>query len=250
MLLPRAASPATPAIERGIATVAILAGLLAAALSGSRSAWLAVPLLLAVYAFSLARGQQPLRRFGWPLAMLVATGLLALVPGVPLGERIVEAIDSLRGSDSLFDPFDTLAVRWELWQVAFATIAEHPLIGGGPGAFRAAMESAAAAGALPTELLRYEHPHNQYLSALVINGLPGLLSLLALFGVPLALAARGLHADCRTTRQTAWSTIAAVAVLAVVALGESIFQRNAGVVWFGLLTALTLARARAESPRD
>jgi O-antigen ligase len=249
ILLPRAASPATEPVERVLAALGLLAGVLAAALSGSRSAWIAVPLLLPVYALVVARGQRPLRRFGWPLALIAAVGLLTLVPGVPLGDRIVDAFDSLQDTNGALDPWDTLAVRWELWTVAAQLIAEHPLVGSGPGAFEAAMASATAAGSLHPELIRYEHPHSQYLSALIINGIPGLLALLALFGVPVLLAARQLGDASRTSRQMAWSTIAAVGVLAVVALGESIFQRNAGIVWFALLTALMLASSRSGATR-
>ncbi len=249
ILLPRAASPATEPVERIVAVLGLLAGVLAAALSGSRSAWIAVPLLLPVYAFVLARGQRPLRRFGWPLALVAAVGLLTLIPGVPLGDRIVDAFDSLQDANGALDPWDTLAVRWELWTVAAELITEHPVIGSGPGAFEAAMASATAAGSVHPELVRYEHPHSQYLSALIINGIPGLVALLALFGIPILLAARRLGAECRTARQMAWSTIAAVGVLAVVALAESIFQRNAGIVWFALLTSLMLACSRSDESR-
>lgn len=249
-LLPRVSSTSVPSAERVAAAIAVLAALIATALSGSRGAWLALPLLLTVYAFSLARGQRPLPRFGWPIAVAVATLLLTLVPGVPLGERVLDAFESIQQADQPLDPWDTLAVRWELWRVAADSIAAHPLLGGGPGAYREALEAAAAAGALDPELLRYEHPHSQYLSALVINGPLGLLALLGLFGVPLVLASRRLASQDRAVRHLGWSVLATVGVLIVVALGESIFQRNAGIVWFAMLTSLTLARTRATEHPD
>ncbi|MBY6204390.1 O-antigen ligase family protein [Halomonas denitrificans] len=245
-LLPRVASASIPPAERTIAALALLLGMLAAALSGSRGAWLALPPLLLVYAFTLAGGQRPIRRFGWPIAVAALTLVLALIPGVPLGDRVAEAIAGLdRPAGAELDPWNTLAVRSELWRVAFDSIAAHPFLGGGPGAFRQALEAAAAGGGLHPQLLRYEHPHSQYLSALTINGPLGLLALLALFGVPLALAARALADPAREVRHLAWAAVAMVTVLAVVALGESIFQRNAGIVWFGLLVALGLARVRS-----
>ncbi len=245
-LLPRLASPSLPTAERTIAALALLFGMLAAALSGSRGAWLALPPLLLLYAFTLAGAQRPLRRFGWPLAIAALTLVLALIPGVPLGDRVADAVTGLdRAAGAELDPWDTLAVRGELWRIAFGSIADHPLLGGGPGAFRQALEDAAAAGELHPQLLRYEHPHSQYLSALTINGPLGLVALLALFGVPVALAARALAHPARDARHLAWAAVAMVTVLAVVALGESIFQRNAGIVWFGLLMALGLARVRS-----
>lgn len=245
-LLPRVASASISAPERTIAAVALLLGMLAAALSGSRGAWLALPPLLLIYAFTLAGAQRPLRRFGWPLAVAALTLVLALIPGVPLGDRVADAVTGLeRSAGTELDPWDTLAVRGELWRIAFESISEHPLLGGGPGAFRQALEDAAADGRLHPQLLRYEHPHSQYLSALTINGPLGLVALLGLFGVPLALAARALGAPARETRHLAWAAVAMVTVLAVVALGESIFQRNAGIVWFGLLVAVGLARVRS-----
>lgn len=245
-LLPRASSSSVPPFERFAAAIAVLAALLATALSGSRGAWIALPLLLTLYVFSLARGQRPLQRFGWPVAVAAAVLVLSLLPGIPLGERFVDAFASIQQAEQPLDPWDTLAVRLELWRVAGDSIAAHPLLGGGPGAYRAALEAAAASSTLNPELLRYEHPHSQYLSALVISGPLGLLALFALFGVPMVLAVRSLASDQRAVRHLAWSAVATVGVLTVVALSESIFQRNAGVVWFALLSSLTLARARAQ----
>jgi O-antigen ligase len=247
ILLPRAASPETGPVERVVTTLGLLAGLLAATLSGSRGAWIAVPILLLIYSLIFARGHRPLRRYGWPLALIVIAGLLSLIPGVPLGDRLLDAIESLKATGVELDPWDTLAVRWELWSVAGGVIADHPWIGAGPGAFQAAMQVATSEGLHP-ELLRYEHPHNQYLSALIINGPIGLIALLALFGVPLLLSRRDLSSSQRNRRSMAWSTFVVVGVLAVVAIGESIFQRNVGIVWFALLTSLTLALTRSAAP--
>lgn len=247
ILLPRAASPDTRPVERVVTAIGLLAGLLAAALSGSRGAWIAVPVLLGVYMLVFARGQRPLRRFGWPLGLILVAALLTLIPGVPLGDRLLDAIDSLKASGVELDPWDTLAVRWELWSVAGGVIAEHPWAGAGPGAFEAAMQVAAADGLHP-ELLRYQHPHSQYLSALILNGPVGLLALLLLFATPLLLARRALASSDRSRRSVAWSTCVVIGVLAVVAIGESIFQRNVGIVWFALLTSLTLALTRSTAP--
>lgn len=247
ILLPRAASPETRPVERAVTTIGLLAGLLAAALSGSRGAWIAVPVLLIAYTLVFARGQRPLRRFGWPLGLILIAALLTLIPGVPLGDRLLDAIESLKAAGAELDPWDTLAVRWELWSVAGGVIAEHPWVGAGPGAFEAAMQVAATEGLHP-ELLRYEHPHSQYLSALIVNGPIGLLALLMLFAPPVLLARRELSSGERRRRHMAWSCCVVIGVLVVVAIGESIFQRNVGVVWFALLTSLTLALTRSTAP--
>jgi len=243
MLLPRVADRDLAPWKRLIAGAAIALGLIASALSGSRGAWLTLVPLLALYLVTMGTRQRPSWRFGLPLAMLLFAVFLSMVPGVPLSERVADAFISLTQDGGLVRE-DTLSVRWALWSLSIEQVREHWLFGVGPGGFRAALEQAVVAGRLPEWMLEYHHPHNQFLSALLIAGLPGLIALCLLFGVPLRRFAMLWQSGLRRTRLIGWSGLAMVAVIAVMGLGESIFQRNSGVVWFALLTAAAYAQVQ------
>ncbi|MGK7296760.1 MAG: O-antigen ligase family protein [Candidatus Wenzhouxiangella sp. M2_3B_020] len=250
MLLPRPADASLDGPTRMAVSAAIALGLIASALSGSRGAWLALAPLLVLYLLTLGARQRPLWRYGVPLAIVAAAVLLALIPGVPLGERVADAVRSLSESGGGLARDDTLAIRWALWDLSIERIGEGWLFGHGPGGFRAALEQAVASGELPAWMLEYHHPHNQLLSVLLIAGLPGIAALALLFGVPLARFARLWRSGLERTRLIGWSGLAAVTVLAVMSLGESIFQRNSGIVWFVLLTAVAYAIVRVRYRRE
>ena len=244
MILPRITDISLTLPARAAFALSAALGLVASALSGSRGAWLAIPVLLIIYMFTVARRDPAQQRFGIPLMVVSVVVAIAFLPGVPLLERLFDAWKSLTVTSPGFSETDTLAVRWHLWKLSGQAIAEHPLFGGGPGLFRTALERAVAQGEANPFLLRYHHPHNQYLSALLTAGIPGLLALVALFGVPGRFCARGLLLSDRQSQYVAWTGLAAVAVVATMAIGESIFQRNSGIVWFALLASVSCALAQ------
>ena len=243
MLLPRISDTHLSPWKRLIAAAAVALGLVASALSGSRGAWLTLAPLLVLYLITLGTRQTPAWRFGLPLSMLAFAVALSMIPGVPLGERVADALTSLSEGGGLARE-DTLSVRWAMWSLSLEQLREHWLFGLGPAGFRDALEQAVAAGRLPDWMLEYHHPHNQFLSAMLIAGLPGLISLCLLFGIPLRRFTMLWQSGLRRTRLIGWSGLAVVAVVAVMGLGESIFQRNSGVVWFALLVASAYAQVQ------
>lgn len=250
MLLPRLTDAELRPALRLLVGLAVLAGLTASALSGSRGAWLALPLLLVLYSSTVGARAPAWIRYGVPLAVLVAAALLTLVPGVPLGQRLADAWASITGSSAALAEEDTLAIRGQLWRLALDTIGQQYGLGGGPGAFRAALEQAVSDGRLAERYLEFHHPHNQYLSVLLIAGVPGLVTLLLLLGVPAWRFITLWRCGLERTRSIGWSGLAAVAVLAVICLSESIFQRNSGIVWFALFTAAATALVQVCQRRE
>lgn len=250
MLLPRVADPESGLAVRLWISLALVLGLTASAISGSRGAWLALIPLLALYLVTLGTRQHPAKRFGIPLLIVALAVVLAFLPGVPLGQRVLDAFAFSGSHAAEIVREDTLAVRWALWQLSFDQLRDAWLFGVGPDGFRAALEAAVEQGRLPGWFLEYHHPHNQFISALLIAGVPGLITLVLLFAVPIGRFARLWRTGLERTRLVAWSGLAAVTVIAVMSVGESIFQRNSGIVWFGLLLAGSYAVVRVRQRRE
>ncbi|MFU8877196.1 MAG: O-antigen ligase family protein [Wenzhouxiangellaceae bacterium] len=250
MLLPRVADAALAWPLRLLAGLAVALGLAASALSGSRGAWIALLPLLLLYWFTLGTRQSRRWQLGLPLAIVVFALLLAFLPGVPIGQRLAEGFSAIGSLTDEISPYDTFAIRLAMWQVALDTVSGNWWTGTGPAGFRSALEEAVASGALQPWFLEYHHPHNQYLSALVIAGIPGLISLLLLFGVPAWRFIQLWHTGLERARLIGWSGLVAVTVLAVMALTESIFQRNSGIVWLALLMATSFALVRVQQRRE
>lgn len=251
MLLPRVADAELRPTARLAMAIALTLGLTASALSGSRGAWLALPPLLLLYVATLGSRQSPAWRFGVPAALLLVAALVSLTPFTPLGDRFAEAVSEIRAwSSGEFIENGTLGMRWQMWSVSLQALGNHWLFGGGPGAFDAILQQAGETGRIDPDLLHYEHPHNQFLSALLIAGIPGLLSFLLLLGLPARRFARLWQTGLARTRMLGWCGLAAMTVLGVMCLSESIFQRNSGIVWFALLTAGSSALVQGRRRRE
>jgi len=243
MLIPRLADERQSNLARAVAGLAIIMAFVANALSGSRGAWLAIPALLAVYLFTAGAGQ-PLRwRLGVPAVMVALSLMVLLNPFLPMSDRLDETLAEISVITTGANGDGGVGLRLQLWDIASSLIGQHPLAGSGPGSFRLALVESVQAGAHPQDLLRYDHPHNQYLSALIAGGAGLLLMLLALFASPVLLVSPLSRQFSRQCRYLAWCALAAGVTVAVIALSESLFERNDGVAWFAFLAAVTTALA-------
>ncbi len=231
------------AVAEGLIVVAIILAFIANALSGSRGAWLAIPVLLAVYLFT-AGVRQPLRlRLGVPAAVLLLSLAVLYLPALPMSERLSETMLELSLLAEGQNGQGGIGLRVQLWDIAAGLIHAEPLIGTGAGSFRQALVDSVQAGAHDPALLRYDHPHNQYLSALIDGG-PLLLALLLLmFLGPILLVSPLSRRYSSQCRYLAWCALAATVTIAVLALSESLLERNDGVIWVAFLLAVTTALA-------
>lgn len=246
MLVPRVGDVRLPAIFRIAAAAAVLMALVASAFSGSRIAWLALPPLLVLYILTLGARQPPGWRFGVPALLATVALIIGLSPLVPISERFIEGAAALPGLIQGRLPAGTLGIRLELWGLAEELIRSHPLLGNGPGIYREALEAAVAAGRLGPEFLEYTEPHSQYLMALIVAGIPGLMALALLLGLPALRFARLWQTGLERTRLLGWCGLTAMTVLATMSLSDSIFERNAGIIWLGIFIAVAggLVQAR------
>ncbi|MFP4207892.1 MAG: glycosyltransferase [Wenzhouxiangella sp.] len=250
MLLPRIGDDRLAVGERVLVAVAVFSGVSASLLSGSRGAWLAALPLLVVYALMFGNRFSRGWRYGLPLAFVGGVIALNLLPQVNMDQRMLEVLRELTAALAGQAEHGGVSERIEMWRVTAGVLTEQPWFGPGAGSFQAAVAEAAAIGEVRAELLAYRHPHNQYLSAMLYAGLPGLAGLVLLFFLPLRRFWILHRSSLDSTTQLAWSGLAAVTMLAVMALSESIFERNIGVVWFTLLVGTGLALVFSERRRE
>lgn len=246
MLLPRISDDQVPLPLRLLAGLGLAGGISASLLSGSRGAWLAALPLLALYLWSFM-DQLPGRwRYRVPILVISAVAALNLLPQVNMHERMLDVAREISAALAGQGIEGGVSERLQMWDIAWELILAQPWLGPGPGAFATAVAEAVAAGEVLPKLVDYRHPHNQFLSALLYAGLPGLLGLILLFGLPLRRFWLMRQSSLISTRQLASCGLAAVAMLAAMAFSESIFERNIGVIWFSLMLATSLALLASE----
>ena len=250
MLLPRIGDNKLSGWQRLLAALGVFGGVSASLLSGSRGAWVAALPLLLLYILIFGHQFSRFWRFGLPVLFLAGVIGLNLLPQVNMDQRLAEVGRELGATLAGQRNEGGVAERLTMWQISTQLVLAQPWLGPGPGQFRPAVAEAVAAGQAHPNLLGYRHPHNQFISALLHAGLPGLISLILLFGLPLRRFWLMQQGSLDSTRMLAWCGLAAVGMLAVMALTESIFERNIGIIWFTLLLSTGLALVASERRRE
>ncbi len=240
--------------------------LIAAALSGTRSAWLAaaITLPIAVWLMSGAIVSKSLRRrlaLGvLAVAGVVVTAAIVVEPDLTqkrLGQAVEQAtryITAETAEQRSAAAASPVGIRFEQWRVALLIFTDNPLFGIGVGNVSDEINRLISTGvaspaieAIEADLGKGSHLHSAYFDALVFKGLTGLVALLCLLFCPIYLALRPEH------RHSGMRDILIVQSLAfaIFSLTEDPFIRNNFISIFLVFTvsavSLLFAEARGRS---
>lgn len=214
----------------------------ASVLSGTRGAWLALPLLLIFGVRHVMRSTH--RR----LELGLAAGALALavVVGWPtLTERVNVTSDNVSRAvvDSKGALDTSLGYRLAMWRISVGMIEDKPWTGQGLSAFPEQMQPWADRLGLQVHFPGggFKNPHNQYLGWAAVHGIAvAVVMLWLVFVLP-----------CVQGRRTAQGGSSAVELLtfvgmtAVFCLTESVLERQRGAAWFVIWIGLLLGSLAA-----
>ncbi|MBM1142717.1 O-antigen ligase family protein [Alcanivorax sp. ZXX171] len=224
--------------RRGWFLLAGVLGVLASVFSGTRGGWVVFPLLLAVLAWAFGEGL-PRRRL-WPLAGVLAAVLIggALLPQSGVRDRVDEAVDNLRDY-AQGDAASSLGARLDMWRAGGRLFVAKPWLGWGEGRLEARRDQWVDQGQYYRGISRYDQLHNDFVDTAARRGLLGLLSLLALYGVPFWLFARHLRArPDRRGRALAAAGLVVITAFAGFGLSQSMLRDVRGLsCYLGLFVA-------------
>ncbi|KXK45797.1 MAG: O-antigen polymerase [Bacteroidetes bacterium OLB10] len=124
--------------------------------------------------------------------------------------------------------YNSTTLRIPLWINAYQVIENNPFTGVGTGDSRAELDSVFLKNKFQYAYQNHFDPHNQYLQTGVILGLAGLTLLLTMFLVPLYYSIRYRH----------YQFICLLIIFMFNMLTESIFERQAGIMFFSFFYSL------------
>lgn len=206
-----------------------LFGLLASGLSGSRGGWIGLPFII-LYLVQQYRDIIP--------KLTLIAGLLTLlmvsVTAYQMSETgIKQRIDQIFSDLEHYEEGHTktsVGTRLELWKGNLIMMAEKPWLGWGENQYDAKLKELADAKVISPAIL--SHAHNEILDTASRRGIPGLLSLLLLYILPviaLTMMAQKLG------RQVSFFKVAGVVVVFCYfdfGLTQVFFAHNSGAVFY------------------
>jgi len=217
---------------RVVLVLGLCCGLYSCVTSGSRGAWVALPMVLVVFAVSL------LNRRNLVYAVLCTAAGVAVLGAVfsrtdgMLHQRYVDAVSDI--AQYRQNNADTsIGARFEMWRGAAMNLPHHPILGWNMGDYEKALQDLVHARRLHEIVLTFKtNLHNGYIHAWIFYGLPGLLVLLMLYGVPLWFFGRGLRDPDLGVRSIAVSGTSLIVSYASFNLTQAMFLHNNGIMFF------------------
>jgi O-antigen ligase len=113
-------------------------------------------------------------------------------------------------------------VRYTLWSTAFEIFLEQPLLGVGTGDIKDELISKYKQRDFQEGITYNLNAHNQFFQTLATLGIPGFISLLLLFLIPIVQAIKKANI----------TFVAFLAMIFINCLTESVFEKQAGVLFF------------------
>ncbi|EIJ45891.1 Lipid A core - O-antigen ligase [Herbaspirillum sp. GW103] len=217
----------------------VLLGLAACLLSGSRGSWLALPFCALVAGWLLLRAGQGRLMLKLATSALVTIALLALLPNSPLTARMRLAVTEADQYARSANADSSVGARLEMLRVGLQLAPQHLLLGWGKEGMMQAKAQMVRDGLASPSIQEHTHLHNEYVDALVKYGLPGLLTVTALFLVPLGLFATRLRRSAnREVRLASAAGVMLMLSYLVFGLTQAFLTHNNGVMMLGFLIAI------------
>jgi len=237
---------------RGFFLLAVVAGLAASVLSGTRGSWIVFPVLL--WLLYVAFWDSLPARKVVPVVVALAVVVIgaSLVPKAGVQERVAEAVENLE-EYAEGDTYSSVGVRLEMWRAGARLFSEKPVLGWGEGRLEDQRDQWVAKGLYNRGVSRYDQLHNDLIDTAARRGLVGLISLLLLYGVPIVLFAKHLRRR-KDLQGRALAVSGLIVVVAFIGFGltQSLLRDVRGLSGFlGMLTACwCLLKATPEGARE
>ena len=182
---------------RIVSGVALIFGIYAFIVSGSRGGWLALPIalliLLQYYKFSVVKS---MALFG---VFCVAFLSLYNLSNSIVKQQVEKTFDSVNAyfQDDVVET--SSGYRLEMLKTSYFILKEnHSLLGAGENNYNSQVRGLVKEGKVNESMSRFTDPHNQYLNNLIDHGWIGLLSLISLFFVPYVIFIKSIRLDDKT----------------------------------------------------
>lgn len=222
---------------------ALIAGLYASLLTGSRGGWIAIPILVGIWAYKqrqhLSRAHLVLAFVG---AIVLAGALYALVPQV---QQRMDLIHSDLTAFQTGNADTSIGLRLQIWKAALLLFWEQPLFGVGFVELKDKLIALGESGVITPLAVEMglAEIHNEVLAATVKLGVVGLVAALSVCLVPLVLFMRLSRSTIRAQRVAAILGLAIVSAFMIFGLTVEIFNLKMTVTFYSLTVAVLLAIA-------
>ena len=220
--------------------IGLLAGGYASFLSGTRTGWLALLILVVVWLW--IAGKNSRKKLALGSAVMVGTLALAYWAIPAIQQRVDFSASEITWL--LHGNFESSAgLRLQIWKAATLTFIDNPVFGVGTDGFDAALKAMAAAGTISAEAARTGvlEVHSQIFASGARLGMLGLLSYALLHFVPLRMFYAAMKSPVPATRKSGLMGMCLVAGFLVFGLTVEMYNLKMVATFYAMTLAILLA---------
>jgi len=223
-----------------IPMTAFFSGIIACIYSGTRGAWIAIPMLSLIIYFYFATSLTPRVRY----ILLTGCFLLGLAayhhPITNIENRVNAGISEIVAYSKGNQEYTSTTTRLVGWRASLDIFYDNPVIGAGPGQYELLLHQLVAQGKSYEIAGKHSQPHSTYMITMAECGTVGLLALLGIFASPLYAAFR-LIRSCSAARSFGYALAVLIVAFMHFGLTETIFSRNVFIGFYIVFVAALLA---------
>jgi O-antigen ligase len=185
--------------------IAAIFGLYAALLSGTRGSWITIPsLMILLFTYNVWNISLFKRVLATILFLIILVGVYQ-APSSGVKNKVNQTIENVSAYFSEHK-MSSIGHRLEMWKTSWLIAKNDNFLGNGPDDYRSSAQKIVDTGQVNKGIARFAGPHNQYFESLVNEGIFGLISLFAIFFIPIRIALKILQ-DPKSKRIPAFIVI-------------------------------------------
>ena len=172
-------------IKNTLLFVAFASGIVASFMSGGRGVWIAAILSL-IFIFIINPMRWSIRlRLSAVLSMIILFYSAYLIPQTGVKNRIDLALKNTTSWVQNGQANTSSGARLEMWKASFEVIKENPIIGVGEDNYAKHQKRLIEQGRIDKSVGNFLHPHGEYITSLVEQGIIGLLAFIFVLLAPI-----------------------------------------------------------------
>ena len=172
-------------IKNTLLFVAFASGIVASFMSGGRGVWIAAILSL-IFIFIINPMRWSIRlRLSAVLSMIILFYSAYLIPQTGVKNRIDLALKNTTSWAQNGQANTSSGARLEMWKASFEVIKENPIIGVGEDNYAKHQKRLIEQGRIDKSVGNFLHPHGEYITSLVEQGIIGLLAFIFVLLAPI-----------------------------------------------------------------
>jgi len=224
-------------------------GMLASFLSGGRGVWIAAILSLTfILVINPVQWRLKSRLFAI-LSIIILFYSAYLVPETGVKNRIDSAIKNTINWVQNGQANTSSGARLEMWKASFEVIKENPIIGVGEDNYAEYQEKLIDQGKIDKSVSRFLHPHGEYITSTVEQGIIGLLSVIFVLLFPIMLFLNIIKYNLRNYQKRVLATSGILIVLhfGFYSFTATVFAHQSTALFFAVFLVIIAGLSSSKS---